>query len=147
MDDAAFKKLSHCVVPPLQIGSRGSTVMAGYKPDITIQDAAHALRFILESEQKTDRKAFLGDLVKAERYAEEQNARPELVIVMQQFTNTTTQQIADHLRPYADWLRRLKAGKLHLAAILLISDSAYLASIEAGEALGSSAFKQRAIVV
>jgi hypothetical protein len=147
MDDAEFKRLRHCVVPPLQIASRGSLVTTGYKPDITIEDATHSLRYILESEQKTDRKAFLGDLVKAERYAEERNATPELVIVMQEFNNTTTRQIADHLRPYADWLRRLKAGCLHLSGILVISDTAYRASIEEGDALCCPTFKQRAMAI
>jgi hypothetical protein len=147
MDDALFKKLDHRVAPPLEIASRGSAVMDGYKPDITIRDATNTVQYILESEQKTDRKAFLGDLVKAERYAEEVHATPQLVIVMQEFSNTTARQIADHLRPYAYWLRRLKVGNLHLSRILVMSDAEYLASIGAGEPLCSPAFNQRALEI
>src|SRR3546814_19864403 len=78
------------------IAARGREVAPGYKPDVTVRDASGALACILEAEQKTDRKAFLGDLIKAEMYAEQEGANPTLLIVMQPQPNTTTEQIANH---------------------------------------------------
>jgi len=144
--DAEFKELAH----PVGVGkitSRGNNVSPGYKPDVTVCDASGRLVFILESEQKTDRKAFLGSLVKAEMFAEAQAATPELVIVMKSFQNTTTRQIADHLRPYKNWLAGMKGGALRLAAIQVLSEADYLEAIEAGDELGSAGFKSRGHVV
>ena len=142
MKDASFKALNHPVGANI-IASSGSSVSTGYKPDITVKDTGGALKFILESEQKTDRKAFLGDLLKAEMYAEERQATPELIIVMQIYGNTTTKQIADHLRPYKQWLALKKGGKLSLSAVHVVSDVEYLAAIAAGDQLGTPAFKTR----
>jgi hypothetical protein len=146
MKDAIFKALKH-PVGTSTIASSGSAVSPGYKPDITVEDATGALTFILESEQKTDRKAFLGALLKAEVYAELQNARPELIIVMQAFKNTTTKQIADHLRPYKHWLSSKKGGTLSLSAIHVLSDDEYRAAIAASECIGTAAFKHHGHVL
>lgn len=142
MKDAAFKVLSHPIGANV-IASSGTAVSIGYKPDITVKDTKGVLKFILESEQKTDRKAFLGDLLKAEMYSEQQKASPELIIVMQILGNTTTKQIADHLRPFKQWLALKKGGALNLSAVHVLSDVEYQAVIAAGELLGSSAFKSR----
>jgi len=144
--DDAFKSLLHCLGTH-RIASRGNVVARGYKPDLTVSSPDNQLAFIIECEQKTDRKAFLGNLVKAEKYAEDCGAHPVLVIVMQEFSNTTVHQIADHLTPYAVWLARLKGGKLNLSDILLISDQEYQRSLEANELLGSQGFRARALSV
>ncbi|KVE90626.1 hypothetical protein WJ01_01175 [Burkholderia vietnamiensis] len=146
MLDSEFKALDH-PVGDFVVASRGTTVAVGYKPDVTVRDEEDKLRFILESEQKTDRKAFLGALVKAEMYAEEQGANPELLIVMQPASNTTTQQIANHLRPYKEWLARIKGGNLSLAVIHVLSDNDYKIAASAGDVLGSHAFKLRGHVL
>ena len=140
MRDIEFKALDH-PVGDFVIASRGTVVATGYKPDVTVRDAEKKLRFILESEQKTDRKAFLGALVKAEMYAEQEGASPELVIVMQPASNTTTRQIANHLRPYKEWLTRIKGGNLSLTAIQVMSDDDYLTATSSGNVLGSQSFK------
>lgn len=146
MKDAEFKALNHPVGANV-IASSGSAVSAGYKPDITVKDANGALQFIIESEQKTDRKAFLGDLLKAEMHSERQKACPELIIVMRPFGNTTTKQIADHLRPYKQWLAQKNGGKLNLSEVHVLTDVEYQAAIAAGEVLGSASFKGRGHVV
>lgn len=146
MKDSDFKALNHPVGNGV-VASAGTTVSTGYKPDITIRDVNGNLIYILESEQKTDRKAFLGDLLKAEMYSEQQDASPQLVIVMQPFGNTTTQQIADHIRPYAQWLAQKNGGNLNLSGIYVLSDAEYLAAIAAGELLESPAFMRRGHVV
>jgi hypothetical protein len=146
MKDKDFKALNHPIGPNI-IASTGSAVSQGYKPDVTVRDATGVLTFILESEQKTDRKAFLGDLMKAEMFAEEQNARPELIIVMQPFGNTTTAQISGHIQPYKQWLALKNGGALNLSAIRILSDVEYQHAIEAGETLGSPALKMRGHIV
>lgn len=143
MKDVAFKDLQHRLGGH-HIVSRGEEVAAGYKPDLTVSSSDNQLAFIVECETKTDRKAFLGNLVKAEKYAEDCGAHPVLVIVMKESPNTTVRQIANHLTPYAVWLARLKGGKLNLADILLISDQEYQRSVEANELLGSQGFRARA---
>jgi hypothetical protein len=146
MKDSQFKALAHRIGANV-VASRGSAVSSGYKPDVTVSDTSGNLKFILESEQKTDRKAFLGALLKAEMYAEQQKARPELIIVMQVFKNTSTKQIAAHLRPYKDWLASKKGGVLNLSAIHVLSDDDYEAAIAAIEDIGSEPFKLRGYVV
>ena len=142
MRDFAFKHLAH-KVGGHRIASRGEEVAKGYKPDLTATDTSDRLVLILESESTTNRKAFLGDLVKAEKYAEECEAHPSLVIVMQVYSNTTVKQIAEHLTPYVDWLARLKNGRLQLSDVLVISDEEYQQSIEANEVIGSDQFSVR----
>lgn len=146
MKDSVFKQLAH-QIGTLKIGSCGSAVSTGYKPDVTIVDASGKLIFILESEQKTDRKAFLGNILKAEKYSEECNASPTLVIVMQQQPNTTVKQIADHIQPYVVWLKKCFNGSMKLSGLLVISDTEYLASVQAKEVIGSPSFQTRGVVV
>ena len=143
MKDATFQACKHQVGKGNKIASRGKAVSKGYKPDVTVEDAKGNLLYILECEQKTDRKAFLGDFIKAEFHAEHKKQHPELIIVMQEFNNTTTQQIAEHLRPYIEWLKSKKGGKLSLSAVQVLSDKEYEQSIKAGKTLGSAAFKKR----
>ena len=143
MQDKIFKGLQHQVGKGNKIASTGKDVSKRYKPDVTVEDAKGNLLYILECEQKTDRKAFLGDLIKAEFYAEDNKQKPRLIIVMQVFKNTTTKQIAAHLRPYIEWLKSKKGGKLSLSAVQVLSDEDYEQSIRAGKTLGSAAFKKR----
>ncbi len=142
MNDAKFKALLHPTGKD-RVASWGTAVSAGYKPDVIIRDIEERLTFILECEQKTDRKAFLGALLKAELYAEQQRARPTLVIVMQPQANTTTQQIANHLRPYILWLAGKQGGRMNLACVHILSDTEYETAILEGEELASAAFQRR----
>ena len=146
MKDFEFKNLDH-KTGSFQIGSCGKAVSSGYKPDITVIDINRSLKLILECEQKTDRKAFLGDFIKAEKYAEECKSSPMLIIVMQPKTNTTVKQIAAHLETYAVWLNKCFLGGLHLSGIFVISDIEYLDSIKANEMLDSNAFFKRGIMI
>ena len=146
MKDADFKALRHPIGANV-IASSGSAVSTGYKPDITIEDSFGVLKFIIESENKTDRKAFLGDLIKAEMHSEQKKARPELIIVMHCYGNTTTQQIADHLQAYKQWLALKNGGELNLSAVHVLSDVEYQAAIADSKPLGSPAFKNYGHVV
>ena len=143
MNDATFKACEHQVGNGNKNVSIGKEVSKGYKPDVTVEDSEGNLLYILECEQKTDRKAFLGDFIKAEFHAEDNKQNPELIIVMKKINNTTTKQIAEHLRPYIEWLKSKGGGQLSLSAVQVLYDTEYQQSISAGETLGSEAFKKR----
>jgi hypothetical protein len=145
--DADFKSLPHRLRGGERIATRGQEVLVGYKPDVTIRDERDRLTFILESEQKTDRKAFLGDLLKAEFCAEREGSNPALIIVMKRESNTTPEQIANHLRQYAQWLAAKQGGSLYLSRIQVVSDEDYAASISVGECISSPEFMKRGVAV
>ncbi len=145
MKDSDFKNLRHCI-GDLQIASWGQAVSGGYKPDLTIRDSSGKLMFIVECEQKTDRKAFLGGLVKAEKYAEDTGEIPSLVFVMQPFDNTTVKQIGSHLKPYLSWLSK-RPGGLRLSRVVVISDAEYENSVKNCEVICSQGFMKRAFIV
>ena len=85
--------------------------------------------------------------MKAEKYAESRNSEPALIIVMKCRDNTTVQQIAKHLCPYARWFADLKCGRMNLSAILVIEDKEYLNSVGANEMMGSDSFNTRVTFV
>ena len=143
--DTDFKDLDHRVGPH-RIASIGNEISGGYKPDITIEDSHGNLKYILECEQKTDRKAFIGDLIKAEKHAEDFNANPSLIIVMKPEDNTTIRQIGDHIKIYVEWLARIK-GKMNLSSVVVISDANYVDSFKKNELIGSQAFLRRSYVI
>jgi hypothetical protein len=145
MKDSEFKALKH-PVGHLTISSRGTVVSPGYKPDLTICDQGR-LTHIIESERKTDRKAFLGDLVKACRHAQELGLHPKLVIVMQPAGNTTPNQIANQLSIYAGWLAKNLSGGMSLSGIQIMTHSQYQSAIDAGIRLDSQDFDQLGIQV
>ena len=148
MKDSDFKNSSHVIPRGHTVATRGQSVQPdyGYKPDITITNAEDNVSFILESEQKPDRKAFLGDILKAAVYAKEKQSSPELIIVMTSLSNTTVQQIFNHLVPYVACLSN-NLGGLHMSRIQILSDVDYLASLNAREELGSPCFRERGFVI
>lgn len=142
MEDSEFKQMIH-QVGNNTISSNGAQVSSGYKPDLTIQNNNGEIVFILESEQKTDRKAFLGDLIKAEKYAQEFNYSPMLIIVMQEFSNTTVSQISNHLQPYLTWISNGFGNNSKIKNILVMSDQEYIQSSSSAEIIGSQEFISR----
>ena len=89
----ALKKLG-------RIKTIGKEVYKGYKPDLVLKCGRISL--IVELESKTDRKAFNGDVVKAEQYAFNENLNLTLLIVItQKHSNTTVNNIAVDLRRFA----------------------------------------------
>lgn len=103
----------------------GEKIDDGYMPDaVVLTENGECL--IFESEQKTDRKAFLGSFMKAEIYAEKNQINHHLIIVMREYKNTTVSQVARHLTPYVEWLSNLKSGTLSLKTIQIISDSDFI---------------------
>jgi hypothetical protein len=142
--DSEFKTFQHRLATGDAIASRGNNIATGgnYRPDISIRNQSGATHLILESERKTERKAFIGALVHASKYAEDTNTPITLVFVMKETGNqTTVAQVSANIRPYFQWLQTL--GATQLKSVALISDTEYGISANANEVLLSPRFMSR----
>jgi len=143
LTDSVFKNLNHCI-GELIIASNGKKLIDGYSPDLSLKNKEGELIYILENERKSDRKAFLGDVVKASHYCDITKNTATLIIIMKETSNqTTTVQISKHLKTYSQWMK--SKGILALNDIIVISDNEYKKSIECNEIVGSEAFIKRCI--
>ncbi len=141
-----FKNLPH-PVGKNWLKTKGEQVIKGYFPDVTVFSPQNKLKYIIELERKTDRKAFIGDLVKAEMFSEIENAYAELIIVMKPAPNTTTKQIATHLSTYRNWIAKLKGGKSNLSSVQILSISDYEQAVNQNIEIGTKEFKLFGIVL
>lgn len=144
MLDSEFKNFPHRLAQGDAIASRGTNIASSgnYRPDIAIENSSGAIHLILESERKSERKAFIGALVHAAKYASDSNALITLVFVMKETGNqTTVAQVSANIKPYYQWLRTL--GVTQLNRVLLISDAEYDNSANANEELLSAQFTAR----
>lgn len=144
LKDSEFKVFSHKLPLGHEISSNGQniSVIGNYRPDISIKDASGTIQIVLESETKSDRKAFIGALTHAFKYADESNVSFTLVFVMKETGNqTTVEQVANNLRPYYVWLQGVVTTKLK--GTFLVSDDAYVKSKECGERILSTEFQAR----
>jgi hypothetical protein len=146
--DSEFKNFPHRLAQGDAIASQGANIVSSgnYRPDIAIRNSSGAIYLILESERKSERKAFIGALVHAAKYASDSNAPITLVFVMKETGNqTTVAQVSANVRPYYQWLRALGATQLN--RVLFISDAEYDNSANANEVLLSSQFTARCTVL
>lgn len=144
LHDSEFKNFPHRLAQGDTIASRGSNIANGgnYRPDIAIKNSSGTIHLILESERKSERKAFIGALVHAAKYANDLNAPITLVFVMKETGNqTTVTQVSANIRHYYHWLHTLGATQLN--RVLLISDTEYDISANANEVLLSAQFTAR----
>lgn len=144
MLDSNFKTFHHRLAQGDVIASQGNNIASNgnYRPDIAIKNSSGAIHLILESERKSERKAFIGALVHAAKYAEDSSTPITLVFVMKETGNqTTVAQVSANVRPYYQWLHTLGATRLN--RVLFISDTEYDNSAEAKETLLSPQFTAR----
>ena len=144
MLDSEFKSFDHKLAQGDVIASRGTNIASNgnYRPDIAVRNSSGAIHIILESERKSERKAFIGAMVHAAKYAADANSKITLVFVMKETGNqTTVAQVSANIRPYFRWLLTLGAKQLH--RVLLISDVGYDASANEGEEILSAQFSAR----
>ena len=144
MRDSKFKNFDHCLKTGDKIASRGKNIATNgnYRPDIAVKNSSGKIYLILESERKSDRKAFIGAMVHAAKYAAESNLNITLVFVMKETGNqTTVKQISDNIRAYFQWLHSL--GATNLQCVYLISDKDYVTSAKSNEEILSAAFIKR----
>ena len=119
MHDRYFKNLNHRC-KGFSVIYTGQELVPGYKPDIVLQNEEKEELIILESETSTNRKAFLGGMLKAAYYLTEAK-RGRLVFIMKEHSNATVKQITHHLKPYFVWIKPLT----NLESIQIISDRDY----------------------
>lgn len=144
MLDSEFKNFHHRLAQGDAIASRGTNIASSgnYRPDIAIKNSSGAIHLVLESERKSERKAFIGALVHAAKYASDSDTPITLVFVMKETGNqTTVAQVSANIRPYHQWLHTL--GATNLNRVLFISDTEYENSANANEVLLSTQFAAR----
>jgi hypothetical protein len=146
MTEKEFKKLKHRFDHYHSL-SFGSEVCEGYRPDLTLLNCRNQLAFIIEVETTPSRKTVVGDLTKAEKYCEDTERSAILLIVLEERSNTTKRQIALHLKPYLDWLKKKRTRKVGVSEVLVITDKDYKTSVSCKEAFGSRQFLKRCMVV
>ena len=146
MKDPDFKELKHVIGKGRKICTKGQELSHGYKPDLTIADANKKIIYIIENENKTDRKAYLGDMIKALHYGSLNHVNPVLIIVLKPQKNTTIKQIGDQLKTYFTWLK--KYLRCHsLSRVLIIEDRVYKSTIRNKITIGSKVFTKKSYCV
>ncbi|MGD9638717.1 MAG: hypothetical protein AB7U85_06625 [Alphaproteobacteria bacterium] len=148
MKDKEFKNFEHIIPDNYTINTKGEKISDSndYYPDVSIKDNEGKNWIILESERKTDRKAFVGSLIKAFFYAYYQNLNLTLIIVMKENgQQTNVEQISNHLKPYFEWLVSL--GVKNLKKVLVISDEQYKKSATNKEKILSESFLKRCTIL
>ncbi len=146
MRDTDFKNGNHCLPTGSSILTNGKNIIDGYRPDLSIVDSNNNIYLILESESKSDRKAFIGALVKASHFAYHNEKSVTLIFVMKEVKNqTTVAQVSSNIEPYFQWLCGL--GSTQLNRVCFISDIAYLKSVNNNETLLSDKFLENCIVL
>jgi hypothetical protein len=144
MRDREFKNFPHLLPVGSSINSNGNALQGNYRPDISIKDQSDKIYIILESERKSERKAFIGAMVHAAKFAHDTQQTLSLVFVMKQTGNqTTVPQVSANIRPYYEWIKSL--GSSHLREVLMLSDEEYLLSVNANEKILSKPFRQRCV--
>lgn len=115
--DRLFKSLKHSHKGYVTY-LNGQIIEPGYKPDFVLKKGDEYI--ILESENSSSRKTFVGGLMKAAHFL--QGSRKGLLIfVMVPKKNTTASSIAIHLRPYLHWIKNLT----NLREVIIIEASSY----------------------
>ena len=117
MIDKKFKALKHSYLNH-SIELTGSELTKEYKPDVVLKDSNHYV--ILESEHSTNRKTFLGGLLKAAKFLTGKN-QGILVFVMKIQSNTKIEQITNHLGSYLRYIEPIS----NLKEVFVISDEEY----------------------
>ncbi len=139
--DSAFKGLSHSYQGYGKF-SNGTEIMEGYKPDYVLKEGNRYV--ILESENNTNRKMFVGCLMKAAYFLRGENTG-FLVIVLHEHDNTSLEQIWKHLVLYFQWIK--KGGLTNMEKVYLIKDEDYRTGDETCLPIDSEVFLRKAKVI
>lgn len=101
--DKIFKNLNHSF-DGFQKLSNGQFLESGYKPDYVLKKGNDFI--ILESENCSSRKTYVGGLIKAAHYLQNEKTG-KLIFVIEPKKNTKVVSIARHLKKYLDWLGKM----------------------------------------
>lgn len=86
--------------------SKGSEIEKGYKPDIDLKHKTKDDYTIIECENNSNRKVFLGGMMKAAMYLTGKRSGI-LVFVMSESENTSMRQIANQLKKYFEFIKSI----------------------------------------
>lgn len=136
--DKTFKNLRHRY-GDYEEKSNGSELVKGYKPDYVLQKSDDYV--ILESECSTNRKMFIGCMMKAAHFLQGENTGI-LVIVLSEHDNTKVHQITNHLKSYFEWIK----DKTNLSKVFVINSRDYWDG-ERTISIDSDEFRNKAHIV
>lgn len=118
--DKIFKSLGH-TYEGYSKHLNGQALEPGYKPDFVLRKSSDYI--ILESENSSSRKTFVGGMMKAAHYF--QNDRTgKLIFVIVPKENTSAFSIAKHLGQYLKWIE----CKTNLRDVFVIEADLYYGS-------------------
>lgn len=132
--DKLFKALAH-ECKGYECFGKGNSVEPGYKPDYVLKKSNDYI--ILESENSSSRKTFVGGLIKAAHFLSGEKTG-SLIFVIVAKPNTTDLAIARHLKRYLDWI----SDKTNLRDVYVIEASTYYKNDEVLKLLGKPFLKQ-----
>lgn len=115
--DNLFKSIPHSYKGYIK-HLNGQVIEPGYKPDFVLRKSNDYI--ILESENSSSRKTFVGGMMKAAHYLQDDRTG-KLIFVIVPKENTTASSIAKHLKPYLNWI----AGKTNLKDVFVIEANLY----------------------
>lgn len=115
--DAIFKELKHCC-SGYTMFRNGQNLEPGYKPDYVL--AAGNSYIILECDNSSSRKTFVGAMIKAAHFLRD-DKQGILVLVLVNKQNVNYVVIARHLKKYLNWI----GSKTNLKDIYVLSSTNY----------------------
>lgn len=115
--DKIFKSIVHCC-DGFEKFSNGQQVEKGYKPDFVLRKGNEYI--IFESENSSSRKMYVGGMLKAAHFLQNQKTGI-LIFVITPKVNTKVSSIANHLKPYFDWIK----DKTNLYGVYVIGAKGY----------------------
>lgn len=136
--DKEFKALQH-ICKGFECHLSGQQLEKGYKPDFVLKNKNEYL--ILESENCSSRKTFVGGLIKAAHFLQNEKKGVLFFIIVPK-PNTTADAIAKHLKPYLQWMQ----DKTNLKDVFVIETKHYYVNKKVLPLSGSN-FKKLAFKV
>jgi hypothetical protein len=115
--DKLFKELQH-LCKGYKPFARGGILEQGYKPDYVLKKQNDYI--ILESENSSSRKTFVGGLIKAAHFLSGDKTGT-LIFVIVPKPNTTDSAIARHLQKYLLWV----SDKTNLRDVYVVESNSY----------------------
>lgn len=136
--DKIFKSLEHKCTG-YQKFLKGESIEKGYKPDYVLKKENDYI--ILESENSSSRKTFVGGMVKAAHFLRNEK-RGTLVFIIVPKVNTKATSIAKHLEVYFNWLKNIT----NLERVIVIEANNYYTGTAVLE-IGSAEFQKCSMMV
>ena len=136
--DKKFKELKHKCAG-FNTFLTGESLEKGYKPDFVLKKGNEYI--ILESENSSSRKTYVGGMVKAAHFLIN-NKIGTLIFILVPRKNTTAKAIASHLISYFTWIKNLT----NMEKVIIIESEKYYSDCNLLE-IGSNDFLKNSIII